>query len=136
MARLAETCPVFCKLVKFKYLDYQYELVRYPDSTIPRLDIMAVAAASNLKEGEVELLEEQYIDEPIDYEDFNRPSDITKWVVDDAVYVSKRTTFSFAGRRFGIDQSLVYWVKERQTTSTPILKKVVSLVSGASSATL
>lgn len=31
MMKLNELCPIFCKLVKFSYKNYEYQLITYPD---------------------------------------------------------------------------------------------------------
>ena len=58
-------------MVKFKYVDYKYELIKYPDATIPHYDILSVADSCNLPKGDVEVLSEVYIDEPINYQEFS-----------------------------------------------------------------
>lgn len=115
MARLLELCPAFCQLVKFKYVDYHYELLKYPEATIPHCDIVGKAVSEDVPQEDIQLLSEEYINKPVNYEDFNQPSDGKK-KVEDAISVSKRTKFSFQGSTFCIDRSLVYWVLE---TSEP-----------------
>ena len=34
MEKLTEKCPIFCQLVKFKYVDYKYECIKCPNPNI------------------------------------------------------------------------------------------------------
>jgi len=110
-------------LVKFKYVDYKYELIKYPDATIPHYDILSVADSCNLPKGDVEVLSEVYIDEPINYQEFSGSGENANQV-EEAVFVSKRTKFRFREFNFAVERSIVFWVKK----TASLLTKSLSLI--------
>jgi hypothetical protein len=50
MDKLREAYPIFSKLVKFNYVNYKYQLLKYPKSVIKPYDIFTIAKNTGISE--------------------------------------------------------------------------------------
>lgn len=70
-----------------------------------------MADSCGIKKGEIEVLSEDLIENPVNLDEFSGSADAHRRVKE-AIFVAKRIKFRFQSTIFAIEQSIVYWIRE------------------------